>query len=110
MATRLGVETAGLTRELTRDEQREWAFYRACAADPQHVWDAARTAWTANGLTDKEAAAIMGLKATTVVNTKFRLFALSFTAATRLTTALNIPAGPEALLPLPSRDSDERTC
>ena len=110
LATRLGVDIAELTRDLSPDEQRQWAFYRACAADPQHVWDAARTAWTAKGLTDKDAAAIMGLKATTVINTKFRLFALSFTAATRLTTALNILAGPEEVLPLPSHDGDQRTC
>jgi hypothetical protein len=53
LATRLGVESVELTRELSPDEQRQWAFYRACAADPQHVWNAARTAWTANGLTTR---------------------------------------------------------
>lgn len=109
LAMRLGVETTELARELSLDERRQWAFYRACAANPQHVWAAARAAWTSKGLTDREAATIMGLKATTVVNTKFRLFALSFTAATRLTTALDISAGPEALLPLPARDNPEQT-
>jgi len=43
------------------DKQRAWAFYRACAADPQHVWAAACTAWTSKGISDKEAAAIMRL-------------------------------------------------
>jgi hypothetical protein len=110
LATALGVDTTELTRGLTRDEQRVWTFYRACAANPRRVWEAARTAWTAGGLDDKQAAAVMGVSSKVVASAARRPFALSFAAALRLTTALNIPGGPEALLPSPEGDSHDRTC
>jgi hypothetical protein len=109
LAERLGVTRPDLTRQLTPDEQRQWAFYRASAANPREVWSAARAAWTSRGLSERDAAKVMGLKPTTIINTKYRVFALSFAAALRLTTALNVPGGPEALLPLPKRDTNEQT-
>jgi hypothetical protein len=90
---------------LTPHEKREWAYYRTSATDPHHVWNAARALWRQHGLEDKDAAALMGLKPSTVADSRTKRFVLRFNAAQRLTTALNHPGGPEALLPLQSRDS-----
>jgi hypothetical protein len=109
LAAALGIPLAEISRPLTSAEKREWAFYRAAASDPRHVWDAARAAWTDKGLTDKDAAAIMGFQKSTLADAKRNPFALTFTAALQLTTALQTPGGPEALLPLPSRDKAEQT-
>jgi hypothetical protein len=112
LALRLGITHKELTRPLSGEEARQWAFYRASAANPQHVWDAARAAWRTAGLTDREAATVMGYGPS--VPSRARALptkiALSFVAAARLTTALRIPEGPEAFLPpLLERDSDERS-
>jgi hypothetical protein len=107
LATRLGVGTAELARELSPDEQRQWAFYRACAADPQHVWAAARTAWAERGLQDKDAAALLGFSPKRLSKALAIGRPLQFEAAARLTTALNVPGGPEALLPSPKSNDQQ---
>lgn len=99
LADRLGVTLHDLTRPLTAEESRAWAFYRSAAANPDHVWRSARIAWTDRSVTDKEAAHILGYKPKTVSDAQLQPFTMSFAAAMRLTTALNIPGGPEALLP-----------
>jgi hypothetical protein len=109
LARRLGVSAAELSRPLTPDEQREWAFYRASAADPSYVWNAARSAWTAKGLSETAAAAIMGLNRTTVAHAVVRSHVLTFKSALRLSTALSLPGGPEAFLPLPTRDDPQQS-
>jgi hypothetical protein len=108
LAEALDIEPTELHRALTPSENRAWAFYRVSAADPSRVWKAARDAWIGRGLTDKDAAKVMGFTPKAIAETKLRPFALSFTAALALTTALKIPAGPEAFLPLPKRAKPER--
>lgn len=107
LAGRLGIAASELLRNLSAQDQREWAFYRVSAANPRGVWVAARAAWSAKGMTDGEAAAVMGFSANVTASAHRRPFALSFVAARRLSTALSLPGGPEALLP-PQRDTTER--
>jgi hypothetical protein len=109
LAAQFGINPNELTRELTDDERRQWAFYRASARNPDHVWNAARSAWSAAGLTDKQAASIMRYKQSNVsrATTRPHSHVLNFDAAMRLTSALRVPGGPEALLPSPPRDTQE---
>jgi hypothetical protein len=101
MQNHSGVDT------LTHDERREWAFYRASATDPDYVWKAARTAWITHGLSDREAAKLIGYtpKALSIAMHTHR--PLQFSTAARLTTALKIPEGPEAFLPLPTHNDQQ---
>ena len=86
LANALAVSPLELTRPLSAEESREWAFYRAAATDPTHVWQAARRAWTSHGLTDKAAAELMGFKPKTLSKAKDRRFGINFAAAFSLTT------------------------
>ena len=109
LAEALCVEFQDLSRDLSEHEARAWSFYRAAARDPKFVWTAARQAWSNAGLTDKEAAAIIGVKPSTLAHYPARSVALTFNAAQRLTSALNIPRGPEIFLPLQKRDDGGRS-
>lgn len=109
LAARLELDRAELTRPLTHDEQRVWAFYRASAADPSTVWRNARAIWRAH-YSDQQAADIMGLNVSLVWRATARgRVVLSFERAARLTTALNIADGPEAFLPRPARNDAQRS-
>jgi len=111
IAARLGSEVHELTRPLTADELRQWSFYRSAASNPQHVWSAASSAWRDAGLSDKQAAATMHYAPPTVSRglAQPNKHLLSFAAATRLATALNITEGPEAFLPLPQSATGQRS-
>jgi hypothetical protein len=101
IANRLGTQPLDLIRDLTPHETRQWEFYRVSASKPDTVWCAARTTWMARGLTDKQAAALMGYTPkglSKAINTRRPL---QFLQAARLSTALNIPEGPEVFLPSP---------
>lgn len=107
LAQRVGIPARELTRPLTHNEQREWSFYRGSASNPKHVWNAARDAWKTGGLSEKDAAKIMGVTMNAISAASRRPFALTFPAALKLSTALTLPGGPEALLPPPKRNTDE---
>jgi hypothetical protein len=107
LARAMGVETKDLRRALTTHEKREWAFYRSSAADAPEVWRKAREAWIQKQLTDRQAANIMRMSPSAV--SPLRAAVLAFPAALRLTTALKLPGGPEALLPWPVRDNAQRS-
>ena len=104
LARRLRIPAMHLVRSLTLEEQREWAFYRASAANPRHVWAAARAAWSANGITDRDAAHIMHLTPSAVCHALRQSTALTYPPARRLASALKLKGGPEAFLPLPASD------
>ena len=55
MAKRLGIAEQQLTRDLTEQENRIWAFYRRSAADPKYVWNSARVAWQAAEFSEQQA-------------------------------------------------------
>jgi hypothetical protein len=109
LARILDVSTTELTRALEPDEVRVWAFYRAAAANPRHVWDSARRAWRAACCSDVQAAQIMGVDPSVIwrAATAPNRHILSFERAKRLTTALSIAQGPEVFLPLP-KDEDQQ--
>jgi plasmid maintenance system antidote protein VapI len=111
LAACLGTQVHELTRPLTVGELREWSFYRRAVSNPQHVWAAACAAWRAAGLSDKQAAMVMGYAAPTVTRALAHpsRSILSFDRALRLTTALSITEGPEALLPLQQSVTAERS-
>jgi hypothetical protein len=111
LARSLSVDISELARPLTPDELRAWHFYRASASNPEHVWSSARRAWRAAGYSDARAARVMGF-ATPIISRALSVptrHTLSFERAARLTTALNISEGPEALLPLHPRDDHQQS-
>lgn len=107
LAEGLGIAVQQLTRKLSLEEQRAWSFYRLAAFEAEYVWTAARRLWQSNGLSDVEAARVMGYSKSAIAKAKTQphRFTLTFEQAARLTTALNTMEGPEALLPLPNRDT-----
>ncbi len=107
LASHLRIPPLDFTRQLSSDEHREWAFYRVSAANPDAVWRAARTAWVARNLTDKQAATLLGYTPKSLSKAIRTHRPLQFPTAARLSTALNIPGGPEALLPLPTHNNQE---
>lgn len=107
LAAALDVPEPELTRPLMPDEEREWHFYRIAAQHPDTVWRNARGAWTAHGLDQKRAAALMGYSAKRLSKALALNRPLHFHAAARLTTALKTPGGPEALLPSPKCDDQQ---
>lgn len=111
LAEQLGIAEAQLTRALYSDETRQWAFYRASARNARVVWEAARAAWKQAGLSDSEASTILGYSRSVLTRAKKApgMQALSFAAALRLTTALNITQGPETFLPLRKCDDPGRS-
>jgi hypothetical protein len=111
LARSLNIDLSELARPLTPDELRAWAFYRASASNPDYVWSSARQAWRTAGFSDARAARVMGCDPSVVwraTSTPDRTI-LSFDRAARLTTALNIPQGPEIFLPLPASDDPQRS-
>jgi hypothetical protein len=112
LANRLGIPPLELTRFLSPDEQRQWAFYRSSAHNPREVWRNAQTAWRAADWTDKQAAAIIGVNVALIrrgASGPRRLVTLTFERAARLTTALNIVEGPETFLPSPKRSDQQKS-
>lgn len=101
LAQALNIPTSELTRPLTPDEDAAWAFYRTSARNPRHVWQQAQTLWRAAGLSNRQAAEVMGLPYYTpanALNVRRRPITLSYPPALLLTTALVIPEGPDRLL------------
>lgn len=96
-----------LFRGLSDEENRGWSFYRAASANPRAVWGKARDAWTERGLQDKDAAALLGYSPKRLSKALAVGRPLQFEAAARLTTALNVPGGPEALLPSPKSNDQQ---
>jgi hypothetical protein len=112
IAAVLEIAPAELQRDLTSSEQREWDFYRASAANPHQVWRKARDAWRAASFTDQQAANILRVQPALIrraASGTGRPVTLTFERAVRLSTALNMLAGPEAFLPSPPRDNEHKS-
>ncbi|WP_143149164.1 hypothetical protein [Hyphomicrobium sp. CS1BSMeth3] len=102
LAKILHIDMLELTRPLTADELERWHFYRQSARHPREVWRNAHKAWKQAGLTTQQAAKIMAVPTHTprnALNDRRKPEAMTFAAALRLTTALNLSSGPQTLLP-----------
>lgn len=62
LATSLNIAADELNRSPTDDESREWSFYRNSARNPKDVWRHASELWKQRGVSDKQAASIIGMK------------------------------------------------
>lgn len=68
IADRLSLPFSDLVRPLTAEEQEDWAFYRTSGRNKLAVWERARAAWRASGLSDSAAAKVIGLSRAALSN------------------------------------------
>lgn len=107
LANLLDVPPEELSRPLTDFEQAEWLYYRVSVRNAHVVWSNARSAWQQAGYSLRHAASVMLLHASFVSHNSKpgarRPSPLTLQPASRLTTALSTPFGPEVFLPMQYR-------
>lgn len=101
LARLLHLDAEELTRPLTAQESRAWAFYRTSARYPQELWTRVKGLLQQHGISQAQAAKIMEMRpghlsAAFTRNPERRI--LSYEAAARLTDHLGIEVGPALLL------------
>ena len=100
LAAALSITADELSRTPTDEEAREWMFYRTSARNPQSVWRHASELWSKHGVSNKQAAAIIGMKhpnLSLALNGKTS-DVFQWNHAQRLSEAINV-APPERFLP-----------
>lgn len=105
LATILNTTTNELTRHLTNDETREWAFYRTSAHYREQVWANALQAVRSNGLSQRDIARLAKIPQSRVseAETHQPRGVLDWHQANRLLQAVNSDTPPESLLPVHER-------
>jgi hypothetical protein len=101
LARSLGLPPRQLLRSLDADEAACWRFYRTSARHRVHVWRRARACWETAGVSARLAASIMRIRnqsLTQALEDRARGRVLACEPASKLTSALEMPAGPEAFL------------
>jgi hypothetical protein len=101
LAKHLGLLPRQLLRPLHADEAECRAFYRRSARHRVHVWRRARACWQTAGISARLAATIMQVRygnLSQALDDRPRGRVLAHAPARKLTSALNMPAGPKALL------------
>lgn len=101
LSRQLGLSPRQLLRQLTADEAARWEFYRLSARHRSYVWRRARACWELAGVSARLAAAIMDLRYQNLTqafdeNQSGRV--LAYEPASKLASALNIDAGPQAFV------------
>ena len=101
LAVSLNIPAYELTRELTEQESGEWEFYRNSAQNRFHVWTTASAHWRDHGLSDREAANIIGMDHADVMRsmTGKRTKIFSLVHAHRLSAATGGQLHPDFFLP-----------
>ena len=96
LANRIGVQPNELLRPLLEEEVKAWTFYHTSARHRLYVWQRARASWERAGLSLRLAAAVMELRPYQLTHALLdpeRRLILSYEAATRLASALEIESG-----------------
>lgn len=105
LAASLSITADELSRPPTEIEAREWGFYRTSARSPREVWQRAAVLWRSRGISNVQAAAIIGMKQPNLVRAlngrPVNIFDWQY--AQRLSEAINI-SPPELFLP-PEQDT-----
>lgn len=100
LAADLNIAADELSRSPTEHEAREWRFYRTSARSPQDVWRHASELWSRHGISNNQAAAIIGMKQpnlTLALNGR-HTGVFDWQYAVRLSEAINLTP-PEQFLP-----------
>lgn len=108
LAADLNIAADELSRSPTEHEAREWKFYRTSARNPQEVWRHASELWSRHGISNNQAAAIIGMKQpnlTRALNGK-PVDVFDWQYAQRLAQAINL-APPEQFLPSGAEENND---
>ena len=100
LATSLNITAEELSRTPDEVEAREWGFYRKSALNQKDVWQRAHQLWTENGLSLRQASAIIGMKPPNVANAinGVQPAVFDWQHAEQLAKAINL-SPPESFLP-----------
>ncbi|MBS0232534.1 MAG: helix-turn-helix transcriptional regulator [Proteobacteria bacterium] len=101
LASALQLDAHDLSRPLSDEEKSEWTFYRVSARHATEVWRRVVEASTANNVSQRRLAEILGISQSTISRTmrgERKSPVLSWRQASNIAVAFNLEDGAEAFI------------